>query len=113
MILIDRTGPRGALLDIYEEAISGLKKTIEEIRDGDLLIITDPNTGDENSRSLQTILAHVVNSGFGYATYIHNLNNPRKERPAKVFRLTVREFIEDLDEVFLYTEEIFSRLKDN
>ncbi len=107
-----RTGPRGALLDVYQQALSDLKKTVEGIADADLVIITDPQTSDENCRSLQTILAHVVNSGYGYATYINNLNSPRKERPAKVFRLTVKEFIHDLDEMFAFTEEVFSRIKD-
>lgn len=112
MILINRTGPRGALLDIYEQALSDLKKTIEKIRDEDLLIITDSNTPDENCRSIQTILTHVVHSGYGYATYIHNLTGPHRERPAKTSGLTVNEFSRDLDEMFLYTEEVFSRIKD-
>jgi hypothetical protein len=37
-----RQGAVGALLDIYEQAISDLKKVIENIPDNALTIITDP-----------------------------------------------------------------------
>ena len=51
-----RPGAVGALLDIYEQAILDLKKTIEDIPDVDLPVITDSQTSDQNCRSLQTIL---------------------------------------------------------
>src|SRR6185295_20256781 len=68
-----RQGAIGALLDIYEQAISDFKEVIENIPDNALTIITDPYTTDENCRSIQAILSHVVHSGYGYATGIHNL----------------------------------------
>jgi uncharacterized damage-inducible protein DinB len=107
-----RQGAVGALLDIYEQAISDLKKVIEEIPDNALTIIADSQTTDENCRSIQAILSHVVNAGYGYATSIHNLKENNVTRPAKTFHVTINEYIEDLTNVFAYTENIFKEIKD-
>ena len=113
MTKIFRQGAIGALLDEYERAISDLKKVIEAIPDNGLTIITDPQTNDENCRSVQTILSHVVSSGYGYATSIHNLKGNSMERPVKTFHLTFKEYLEDLTSLFLFTENIFREIKDN
>ena len=68
-----RPGAIGALLDEYERSISDLRKVIESIPEKALTIIVDPDTNDENCRSVQTVLTHIVHSGYGYATSIHNL----------------------------------------
>lgn len=108
-----RQGAVGALLDIYEQEITGLKIVIEDIPDSALPIITDPQTSDENCKSIQTILSHVVSSGYGYATYIHNLRGYTILRPEKTARLTIKEYLEDLNNVFTYTENVFKEIKDN
>lgn len=110
---IDRQGAVGALLDIYEQAISDLMKVIEDIPDDTLTVITDSGTTDENCKSIQTILSHVVHSGFGYATSIHNLSGDNIERPTKTFRLSIKEYLDDLAKVFTYTENIFKSIKDS
>ncbi|MEO6733499.1 MAG: DinB family protein [Ferruginibacter sp.] len=107
-----RQGAAGALLDIYEQAIIDLKKVIEFIPDHNLLVIVDGETNDENCRSLHAILSHVVHAGFGYATGIHNLKRYNTIRPGKTFHLTVKEYLQDLTSVFLYTENIFKEIKD-
>lgn len=108
-----RKGAIGALLDEYEKALSALKEVIKTIPDHTLTVITDPHTADDNCRSVQTILSHVVSSGYGYATSIHNLHGHQLARPAKTFRQTISEYMEDLDQVFIYTEKIFSAFKDD
>lgn len=108
-----RPGAVGALLDIYERTIAELKKSIEEIPDADLPVITDPQTGDENCRSLQSILTHVVHSGYGYATSIHNLKGPKHLRRDKTSRFSIREYLDDLSGVFAYTEKVFEEIKDH
>ncbi|MEO7961771.1 MAG: DinB family protein [Ginsengibacter sp.] len=110
---IDRQGAVGALLDIYEQAISDLMKVIEDIPDNTLTVITDSETTDENCKSIQTILSHVVHSGFGYATSIHNLSGDNIEHPTKAFRLSIKEYLDDLANVFTYTENIFKGIKDS
>jgi uncharacterized damage-inducible protein DinB len=108
-----RQGAVGALLDIYEQAIADFKKIIDDIPGDVLTIITDTHTTDENCRSIQAILSHVVHAGFGYATSIHNLKGNNIKRPDKTFHLTTREYLEDLDKVFAYTENVFREIKDN
>lgn len=108
-----RQGAVGALLDIYEQAVSDFKKVIEDIPDNVLTVVTDPRTTDENCRSIQAILSHVVNSGYGYAVSIHNVKGNNVVRPEKMDHSTIGEYAEDLQKVFSYTENIFKEIKDN
>lgn len=108
-----RTGATGALLDIYEQAIADLANTIVDIPDQTLAVIVDPHTHDENCRSVQAILSHVVSSAFGYATSMHNLKAPDLQRPEKAFHNTVQEYLDDLARVFEFTETIFKNIKDS
>ncbi|MEO6169239.1 MAG: DinB family protein [Chitinophagales bacterium] len=109
----DRKGAIGALLDIYEQAISELQIVIADIPDNILTIITDVNTTDENCKSMQSILAHVVSSGYGYATSIHNFKGSNTMRPDKIFRSTIIEYQQDLANVFTYTETVFKEIEEN
>lgn len=97
-----RTGAVGALLDIYEQAISELKTVVQDIPEDVLTTVFDTQTTDEDCRSIQTILSHVVHSGFGYATNIHNLKGHTAQRPPKTFHTTVQAYLEDLSAVFAY-----------
>ena len=108
-----RQGAIGALLDIYEHAIGELKQTISDIPDSALTIITDSQTKDDNCRSVQSILSHVVHGGYGYATTIDNAKGKSVARPPKIFHNTIHEYLEDLDGVFIYTENVFKELKDD
>lgn len=108
-----RPGASGALLDIYEQAIAYLSKTIEDIPDHLLTTVIDPHTTDENCRSIQTILSHVVSAAFGYATSIRNLKDPTLQRPEKVFHLTIKEYQEDLVRAFKFTENVFQDIADS
>lgn len=110
---MSRQGATGALLDLYEQAIFNLIKTIENIPDHGLTIITDHQTMDENCRSIQRILSHVVHSGYGYATYIHNSKGYTVKRPEKAFHTSIIKYNEDLVNVFNYTENIFKEIKDD
>jgi hypothetical protein len=103
-----RPGAIGALLDEYERAITELQAVITPIPDAALITIVDAQTEDDSCRSVQTILSHVVHSGFGYATSIHNLKGPALERPARTFHVTVKEYIDDLNRVFAFTENVFT-----
>jgi uncharacterized damage-inducible protein DinB len=107
-----RNGATGALLDEYERAISDLKQLIRTIPDNRLTVITDHQTADENCRSVQTILSHVVHAGYGYATSIHNNKGHELTRPDKAFHNTVQAYLDDLDRMFAFTEHIFSNITD-
>ena len=107
-----RKGAVGALLDEYERAIEDLKKCIEPIPDEDLSKIIDPDTADENCRSVQTILTHVVHSAYGYATSIYNSKGHTAARPGKTFHTTSELYFQDLARVFTFTEFVFKDLED-
>ncbi len=108
-----RKGAVGALLDEYEHAVADLKKVIGTIPDHSLTIITDEQTGDENCRSVQAILSHVVNSGFGYATSIHHLKGHNTIRPQKIFHQTIKAYLEELDRMISFTENVLGEFSDN
>ncbi|KAF2328212.1 DinB family protein [Flavobacterium daemonense] len=110
---MNRQGAVGALLDIYEQAILDLKNVIKNIPDQALTKIIDQKTTNEDCKSLQTILSHVVRSGYIYAINIQNLKGHNFPRPEKVFHLTVAEYLNDLTEVFDYTENVFKEIKDH
>jgi uncharacterized damage-inducible protein DinB len=111
-ITMYRQGATGALLDVYENAIADLKKLVESIPGERLTIVFNPDTDDENCRSVQTILSHVVNSGYGYATSIRNLKGNNSRRPPKIFHFSASKYMHDLDEMFLFTEKVFSEITD-
>jgi len=108
-----RQGAVGSLLDEYERAISDLKKVIAAIPDSSLDITIDLQTTDDNCKSIQTILSHVVSSGYGYATSIHNLKGYGMVRPDKTFHTTIKEYLEDLKNLFSFTENVFMEINDS
>ena len=65
-----RPGPLGALMDEYERAAEDLKKVLNTIAPEDYTAIVDPETKDPDCVSMQTIMNHVVRSGYGYANYL-------------------------------------------
>jgi uncharacterized damage-inducible protein DinB len=109
---MNRQGAIGALLDEYERSIEHLKSVITTIPDQALTVIADPHTKDENCKSVQTVLSHVVHSGYSYATTIYNQKGHNKTRRDKVFHLTVAEYLEDLKNAFKFTEEVLSEFSD-
>jgi uncharacterized damage-inducible protein DinB len=62
-----RQGPVGALMDEYERATAELARILESISDEDYALIRDTETKDDDCRSIQTIMTHVVGAGYGYA----------------------------------------------
>lgn len=101
------------MLDEYERAISDLKNVIEDIPDSILARIVNLQTTDENCQSIQTILSHVVSSGYGYATSIHNGKGHNTVRPGKTFQVTIAAYLQDLTNLFSFTEDIFKNMDDS
>lgn len=76
-----RPGAVGALLDLYERAILDLIGLAEKIPPEEYTAVLDAETKDEECRSVQTILSHVVGSGYGYADYIKTAFEIAGRRP--------------------------------
>lgn len=99
-----RKGAIGALMDEYERAAVDLKNLIGQITETDFEKIIDQDTKDEDCRSVQTIVSHICNSGYGYANYIRDWFSIPKSSPTR--RLYSKdEFILELDKMLAYTSE--------
>lgn len=65
-----RPGAVGALMDEMERASLDLISILENLPADEFKMILDEKTDDEDCRSVQTIMTHVVRSGYGYANSI-------------------------------------------
>lgn len=113
MTKIYRQGAIGGLLDEYERAILDLSQTISDINDKELSTIVDTITQDSGCESVQSILAHVVCSGYAYALYIRQLFGDQTDFRDDVFRNTISDYQKDMADFFIYTEDTFKNITDN
>ncbi len=68
-----RSGPIGALMDEYERALNDLITVLSNFSHFQFVKIVDRETQDENCRSVETILNHVIGAGYGYSNYIRKI----------------------------------------
>ena len=99
-----REGAVGALMDEYERAAWALQRLVGLMAEEDVVCVVDTQTKDEDCRSAQTIVSHVVNSGYGYADLLRKLFSIPSTRPPKAL-LSQKEFLEQLDAMLVYTNE--------
>lgn len=99
-----RSGAIGALMDEYERAASELARLVERIPDDDFTRLVDSQTRDEDCRSVQTIMSHVVGAGYGYADYLRAQFSVESTRPPHRL-LSRRESLEQLEAALKYTAE--------
>lgn len=91
-------------MDEYDRAASELKILIERISESDYVKIVDFETEDEDCRSVQTIVSHLTNSGYGYANYIREWFSNPKSLPQRRL-LAQNDFSKELDKMNEYTSE--------
>jgi uncharacterized damage-inducible protein DinB len=102
-----RKGAVGALMDEYERAATDLKAIIEQSSEVDFSRILDAETKDEDCRSMQTIITHVVRSGYAYANYIREeFSTPTI--PSIGGPLSHTEAVAGIDRMLEYTAETLS-----
>lgn len=65
-----RQGPVGAMMDEYERAAEEMIRILEGISDEEYERVRDTQTQDEDCRSIQTVMKHVIRAGYGYAGYM-------------------------------------------
>jgi len=105
-------GAIGALLDEYERAINELKQLIKDFNHETLIKIVDRTTKDEDCRSIQTILTHVVRAGYTYAVMVRKWKGEELEYVAKVKLDSAKEYCQALDEMFQYSVALFESYPD-
>ncbi len=76
-----RAGAIGALLDEHERAAGELLGVLAPLDEDAFRVIRDPATKDEDCRSIQTVAAHVLRSGYGYANYIRKAFGTAQSSP--------------------------------
>jgi len=97
-----RKGGVGAMMDEYERASADLIRIISGITDEEFERERDPRTTDKNCRSVQTIMSHVVGSGYGDADYFRQaFQMPSERPPASILSRT--QSLEGLREMLEYT----------
>jgi len=99
-----RPGAVGAMMDEYERAAEEFRLLIKKIPQKEFELIVDKITNDEHCRSVQTIVSHVINSGYGYADYLRKYFTITSTRPGWKL-LTKKEFFEQLKAMLGYTAE--------
>lgn len=103
-----RTGYTGALMDTYEKAANDLIQTLETIHQTDFETIVDQHTDDPDCRSIQTIMNHVVRSGYGYSNYLRRaFNEPFTERKEQYELTSPQKAIDELKLMLVYSEQFF------
>ncbi len=100
-------GAIGALLDEYEKALNELIQLIKPISQRQLTKIIDHQTNDEDCRSIQTILSHVISSGYAYIIAIRKHQGEVLSYRKNTLLSDVPAYIEGLQSMFTYNEQLF------
>jgi len=96
-----------ALLGEYKKALDELIRVIKPLDDIRLAVVVDHETTDPDCKSIQTVLTHVVRSGYGYTVYIENFLGHNKTRPERVTLSSADQYIDQLNAVFEYCLNFF------
>ena len=100
-------GAIGALLDEYEKSINELIEIVQDISSNDLVSIIDHETDDEDCKSIQTILTHVVRAGYTYIIAIRKWKGEDIQYRERVLYNSSAEYILALKKMFNYSEQLF------
>ena len=101
-----RPGNMGAVIDETERAAADIEKILNRISDAQYERIVDTETKEEECRSIQTMMMHVVGAGYSYANRVRPLfGMPTREPEEKLFSRA--EAIPRLHEMLAYTVETF------
>ncbi|CAM1367044.1 conserved hypothetical protein [Tenacibaculum litoreum] len=100
-------GAIGALLDEYEKSITEFKEVIKDVNSKELIQIVDSKTEDEDCKSIQTIITHVVRAGYTYVIEIRRWLGEDIKYKEKETLNSILEYNEALDKMFAYNEQLF------
>lgn len=98
-----RKGVVGALMDEYERAIAELAELVLRLTDSELEALRDRQTQDDECRSIQKVVHHVVGAGYGHAAYIRRAFGAALDRP-QISLGSRAESVEQLAAMRSYTE---------
>ena len=101
------TGTIKAILEEYKKAINELIIVIQQLSSSEITSIRDNKTTNPDCRSIQTILTHIIHSGYGYTNYIENHPDYKKERPPKQYFENAHQYVEYLKNMLEHCETFF------
>jgi hypothetical protein len=96
-----------ALLEVYKTTIDALIAMIRPLTKAEICAIKDQETTDEDCRSIQSVLAHVVFSGYIYTQYYEQLMGQTPVRPEKTRWDEPHQNIEALQAMYAYCHDFF------
>lgn len=100
-------GAIGALLDEYEKSVNELKEVILNLSQVELLKIVDNETKDKDCITIQTILSHVVQSGYTYVVEIRRSLGENVDYFNKELLSSGEEYASALEKMFEYNVKLF------
>ncbi len=100
-------GAIGALLDEYERVVSELQTVIQNISPEQLTHIVDKQTKDPSCKSIQTILTHVIQSGYWFAVEVRKFYGEKIDFPKATTFNSSKAYQLELDKMFKYNEQLF------
>jgi uncharacterized damage-inducible protein DinB len=65
-----RPGAVGSLMDLFEDAANELGRLIEGLTDDELEAVRNPVADEEEMRSIQGVVNHVVRAGYAHANHL-------------------------------------------
>jgi uncharacterized damage-inducible protein DinB len=101
------SGAVGALLDEYEKALTELHNLLYKISNKDLITIIDEKTEETDCKSIQTVLTHVVRSGYCYIIEIRKSLGEQIDFVEKRTLNSIEEYQNELKKMFQYNEKLF------
>jgi hypothetical protein len=98
-----RAGSIEALLAEYERAIQELCQTLRSLSQAQFTGVLDDVTTDERLRSAQSIVSHVLSSGFLFADYIRRYFGQSMASPPEFVPESIEKAITALELLLEYT----------
>lgn len=102
-----KNGAIGALLDEYEKSILELNSLIHSISHKELITVADELTKDPECKSIQTVLSHVITSGYGYAIIIRKSMGEEIDYKDDLVFSSTEEYQEQLLKMFDFNVQLF------
>ena len=105
-------GAIGALLDEYEKSITELKTTINDLSPMELIAVVDIMTKDEDCKSIQKVLSHVISAGYSYVVQIRKSKGEQVTFPEYESYNNATSYEKALDRMFDYNVQFFDDYSD-
>lgn len=95
-----------ALIEEYKKSTIELKEILNTISQELFEKIIDKNTTDPDCKSIQSVIFHIVQSGYTHANYINSINNSEWFEYSENIE-TLNKGIAEIDKMLLFTEQSF------